>query len=91
MGLRVELVPPIVKGIGPTPLPRPERLYFEIREPIDPRAFASDPGDDDGVRALRDHVKREVEAGIESLFATREGDPHRRLWPRIVEQIARMA
>jgi 1-acyl-sn-glycerol-3-phosphate acyltransferase len=87
-GMRVDCVPPLVKGIGPTPLPRPERLYFELREPIDPRAFGDDGADDDAARALRDRVRHEVEAGIQSLFATRERDPHRRLLPRIAERFA---
>ena len=90
MGLRVELVPPIVKGIGPTPLPRPERLYFELRAPVDPREFGDDPGDDRAARALRDRVKGEVEAGIASLFAAREADPQRRLLPRLRERIGRV-
>ena len=87
LGLRVDLVPPIVKGIGPTPLPRPERLYFELREAIDPRAFARTPDDEAGVRALRDHVRAEVEAGIESLRAAREVDPNRRLLTRLARQL----
>jgi len=90
MGWRVDVLPPLVKGIGPTPLPRPERLYFEIRAPIDPRAYGSDPGDDEAVRALRDHVMREVEAGIASLHAARDGDPHRRLLPRLASGLLRV-
>lgn len=87
LGLRVDLVPPLVKGIGPTPLPRPERLYFEMREPLDPRAFATDPDDEAGVRALRDAVKAEVEAGIASLRAAREIDPNRRLLTRLARRL----
>lgn len=90
LGFRVDILPPLVRGIGPTPLPRPERLYFEIREPVDPRAFGSDPEDDGSVRALRDHVAREVEAGIASLHATREGDPYRRLLPRLTAGVLRV-
>jgi 1-acyl-sn-glycerol-3-phosphate acyltransferase len=89
MGFRVELVPPLVRGLGPTPLPRPERLYFELRPPIDPREFGDDPGNDVAVRALRDRVKQEVEAGIVSLFAARDVDPHRQLLPRIVDRLGR--
>ena len=87
LGFRVDILPPLVKGIGPTPLPRPERLYFEIREPVDPRAHGNDPNDDGAVRAVRDHVKREIEAGIASLHATRESDPHRRLLPRLASGV----
>jgi len=91
LGFRVDLLPPIVKGIGPTPLPRPERLYFEMRDPVDPHAFATRAGDDDGVRALRDHVRAEVEAGIASLQAAREVDPDRKLLPRLTRRLRRRA
>jgi 1-acyl-sn-glycerol-3-phosphate acyltransferase len=91
MGFRVDLVPPIVKGIGPTPLPRPERLYFEVRDAVDPRSYASSPDDEQGVRALRDRVKQEVEAGIASLHVARAVDPKRRLLPRLAGPLRRRA
>jgi 1-acyl-sn-glycerol-3-phosphate acyltransferase len=61
-------VPSIVRGIGPTPIPRPRRLYFWFGEPIDSGSFS---GDAAGARALRDTVKREVEGGIDFLLSER--------------------
>jgi 1-acyl-sn-glycerol-3-phosphate acyltransferase len=86
-GFRVEVLPPLVKGIGPTPIPRPERLYFEFRPAIDPRAYGTAPTDE-AARALRDRVKAEVEAGIASLLARQSQDPHRRLIPRLARRLS---
>ena len=38
-------VPPVVRGIGLTPIPRPERLYFWFGEPIDTTRFAGHDSD----------------------------------------------
>lgn len=73
--------PPIPRGIGPTLLPRPERLYFWFGEEIDTAPFAG--SGDDGVRELRDTVKAEVEGGIALLLEERERDPHRGLRERL--------
>lgn len=70
-------VPSIVRGIGPTPIPKPVRLYFWFGDPIDTRQFAGAKGDA-GARALRDVVKREVEGGIEFLLAERTASRRRR-------------
>ena len=76
-------VPPIVHGVGPTPLPRPERLYFWFGEPIDTKRFARRHDDADAARAVRDETKQAIEAGIEFLLAERDADPNRGLVARL--------
>ena len=56
LGVRTDVIMPIVKGIGPTPLPRPERLYFHFAPPIDPRKFEGRYQDDEACYALRREV-----------------------------------
>lgn len=73
-------LPSVPRGIGPTLLPRPKRMYYRFGEPIDAGEFRS--GGDAGVRRLRDAVKRDVEDGIEFLLAEREADPERSLLSR---------
>jgi 1-acyl-sn-glycerol-3-phosphate acyltransferase len=73
LGIRSDVVMPLVKGVGPTPLPRPERMYFHIGEPI--RVVRA--GGDDAARELRDRVKAAVEEGIEELLHLRARDPGR--------------
>lgn len=62
-------LPSIVHGIGPTPLPRPQQLFFWFGEPIPTGRFAG--SGDDGARALRDEVRAAVEGGIELLLERR--------------------
>lgn len=66
-------IPSIVRGIGPTPIPRMTRLYYWVGEPIDSGSFKR-KDKDAGARALRDVVKAEVEGGIEFLRAERRRD-----------------
>ena len=69
-------LPPIAHGIGPTLIPRPERLYFWFGEPIDTVRFDG-RADDDAARQLRDEVRGAVLSGIEFLLAERHADPQR--------------
>ena len=78
-------VPPVVRGVGLTPLPRPERLYFWFGEPIDTTGFA-DHNDDTAARAVRDEVKASVMAGIQFLRDERDKDPDRDLTKRLLRR-----
>lgn len=73
---RPEMVPPMATGIGPTPLPRPERFYFGFGAPIQTTGIG-DPGDPAVIETLRDEVRAAVEAEIEALLAKRELDSER--------------
>ncbi len=74
-----EVVPPIARGVGlgPLPLPRPERLYLHFDAPIDTARFAGRHEDEEVCLALRAEVERAVEAGIARLMERREADPER--------------
>jgi 1-acyl-sn-glycerol-3-phosphate acyltransferase len=85
-----ELLFPVVRGLGPTPLPRPQRIYGRIAQPIDARTFGSSWDDTDGARALRDEVRRAVQAGIAELQAERQRDPARKLVPRLRGEVRRL-
>jgi 1-acyl-sn-glycerol-3-phosphate acyltransferase len=80
--VRVPL-PPLVRGVGPTRLPRPERLYFHFGEPIDTTRFNGRSDDDAAARALRDQVRTAVETGIDELQQFRGADPRRGLVARL--------
>ena len=85
-----DLLFPVVRGLGPTPLPRPQRIYGRIAAPIDARAFGSSWDDADAARALRDAVSVAIRDGIDDLLAEREDDPARRLVPRVRGEVSRM-
>jgi 1-acyl-sn-glycerol-3-phosphate acyltransferase len=86
MGLRRDLIVPLVRGIGPTPIPRPERLYFKLSAPIDTTAYGGDTKDLEACRALRRQVQRELQAGIEFLRWQQAVDPHRTLRGRLTRR-----
>jgi 1-acyl-sn-glycerol-3-phosphate acyltransferase len=72
---------PIVKGIGPTPIPRPERQYYWFGEPIETAAVAAT--DDRAVGRLRDQTKAAIEQGIEFLLGEQRADPNRSVLRRL--------
>jgi 1-acyl-sn-glycerol-3-phosphate acyltransferase len=78
--------PPVVRGIGLTPIPRLDRLYFWFGEPIDSTRFGSRFDDTAAARALRDEVKHDILAGIQFLRDERDQDPHRGLSSRLLHR-----
>lgn len=83
LSLRTDVLLPIVRGVGVTPLPRPERMYFRFGPAIDARAWAGRHEESAACEQLRDQVRDAVQAGIVGLLARREQDPLRSLAARL--------
>jgi 1-acyl-sn-glycerol-3-phosphate acyltransferase len=75
--------PPVVRGVGLTPIPRPARLYFWFGEPIDSTRFGNRFDDTAAACALRDEVKQAILVGIQLLRDERDQDPNRSLPSRL--------
>ena len=73
---------PIVRGIGPTPMPRPERQYYWFGEPIDTSAVRTT--DDRTVSDIRDQTKASIERGIDFLLDEQRFDPNRSVLKRLL-------
>jgi 1-acyl-sn-glycerol-3-phosphate acyltransferase len=73
---------PIVRGIGPTPIPRPERQYYWFGDPIDTSAVAGT--DDRAVEDIRDRTKTAIEQGIAFLLTEQQADPERSVIRRLL-------
>lgn len=73
---------PIVRGIGPTPIPRPERQYYWFGAPIDTGGIAAD--DDRAIGRIRDETKSAIEEGIAFLLGEQERDPDRSVVRRLL-------
>jgi 1-acyl-sn-glycerol-3-phosphate acyltransferase len=84
---RAEDLPPIIKGIGPTPIPRPERLYFRFGPPVPTAHLRGQESSAAVVRAVRDEVKAAVEGQLVELLALRQADPRRKLLPRLARAL----
>ncbi|MFN8159813.1 MAG: lysophospholipid acyltransferase family protein [Solirubrobacterales bacterium] len=90
VGVNPEMLFPLVRGIGPTPIPRPQRIYGRISAPIEASEYGSDWSDEEGAKRLRDAVREEVARGIEELLAERAEDPARHLGPRLIGETVRV-
>ncbi|MBV8350280.1 MAG: acyltransferase family protein [Mycolicibacterium sp.] len=75
---------PIVRGVGPTPIPRPERQYHWFGEPIHTTGVKGREADEAVVRGVRDATKAAVEKGIGFLLVERINDPNRSVIKRLV-------
>lgn len=83
LGINPELNPPMVKGIGPTPLPRPERFYYSAGAPIDPTPWLEAEDLDAAAADLRDVVRKGLEEELQFLFNERDRDSGRTLVGRL--------
>ena len=59
--------PPLVRGLGLTAVPRPEKMYFSIGRPIDMARYRGQEDDPDVLRRLRSRVGRSLEQLIVEL------------------------
>lgn len=81
---------PLLKKLGvrkdavmPLSRPRsPQRLYFQLAEPIATMGLRHT--DDDAMRALRDRVRDAVQVGIDELHQVRARDPEREILPTLL-------
>jgi 1-acyl-sn-glycerol-3-phosphate acyltransferase len=81
---RPDMIPPVVRGIGPTMIPRPVRFYFDFAAPVETAPFAGRQGDEGLCFAVREVVRRAVEDGLQRLLVERERDPDDALLPRLL-------
>ncbi|GLP81992.1 membrane protein [Mycobacterium antarcticum] len=77
---RSDMTMPLMRGIGPTLIPRPQRMYLRFGTPIDtsrPKGAVAEKW----VATVRDRAKTELEADLAALLELRAGDPYRQLAP----------
>jgi 1-acyl-sn-glycerol-3-phosphate acyltransferase len=81
---RADVLPPLVRGVGPTAVPRAERFYFHFGETVETRHLAGREGDPRACLAVREQVRQAIEDGITRLLLERERDPDRALLARML-------
>lgn len=85
LGIHTELTPPLVRGVGLTPLPRPERFYFAAGAPIDPGPWRDAADLDEAADQLSRMVRKALREEILYLLHHRTGDRGRTLGGRLRE------
>ncbi|MFV8050239.1 lysophospholipid acyltransferase family protein [Mycobacterium sp. 48b] len=71
---------PLVRGIGPTLIPRPQRMYVRFAEPIDTVKPAR-VQDAKWVDTVKHRTQESLEESLDELLAIRREDPYRELNP----------
>lgn len=87
LGLRDDLIIPVATGVGITPLPKPQRFYYQFQKPISMAPYQGLEDDPEMVADLKAIVRQEVELGIDTLHAIRAKDPKRKLGRRVLSQL----
>lgn len=77
-----DAIPPLVKGIGPTLIPRPQRFYFGFGPRISVTEFKGLPANQETLMALREKVAASIESQLDLLERYRETDRARN-WSRL--------
>ncbi|HEU5023946.1 MAG TPA: lysophospholipid acyltransferase family protein [Spirillospora sp.] len=89
-GMRDDVLMPVSRGVGPTPIPRPQRLYFGFGEPIDTALWAGRADDDRAAAEVRDLTRKAVEEIILGLRAEQRDDPSRTPAGRVARTAGRL-
>lgn len=69
-----DMIPPLARGLGPTPLPRPQRLYFGFGERITTQPLQGNVTDANQLWQVREQVAASIEDQFEQLKVFREID-----------------
>jgi 1-acyl-sn-glycerol-3-phosphate acyltransferase len=69
-----EEFPPVVRGLGLTMIPRPEKLYFSIGRPIETARYRDEARNPQRLRRVRDRVSRSLVQLIAELRALQARD-----------------
>jgi 1-acyl-sn-glycerol-3-phosphate acyltransferase len=77
---RPEMAMPLVRGIGPTLIPRPQRMYLRFGTPIETAKPAAADADE-WVQTIKERTQSALEELLADLLRLRDGDPYRELNP----------
>lgn len=75
-----EMAMPLQRGIGPTLIPRPQRMYLRFGAPIDTAKLAR-VANEEWVATVRDRAQQSLERILADLLDVRAKDPYRHLNP----------
>ena len=77
---RTDMALPLMHGIGPTLIPRPQRMYLRFAAPIDTTKPAG-ISEEKWVATVKQHTQESLEQTLADLLAIRNGDPYCELNP----------
>jgi 1-acyl-sn-glycerol-3-phosphate acyltransferase len=77
---RPDMALPLRHGIGPTLIPRPQRMYLRFAVPVDTTKPAG-VSEEKWVATVKQNTQESLEQTLTDLLAIRNGDPYRELNP----------
>ncbi|AGP63976.1 hypothetical protein OEM_24410 [Mycobacterium intracellulare subsp. yongonense 05-1390] len=77
---RPDMAMPLLRGIGPTLIPRPQRMYLRFGAPIDTTTPLG-VENEQWVDIVKERTRRQLETILSELLRFREKDPYRGLNP----------
>ena len=77
---RTDMALPLMHGIGPTLIPRPQRMYLRFAAPIDTTKPAG-ISEEKWVATVKQNTQESLEQTLADLLAIRNGDPYCELNP----------
>ncbi|MCB9233931.1 MAG: acyltransferase family protein [Bacteroidia bacterium] len=80
-------IPPIVKGVGITGLPRPERLYIKVGDRISTRQFKGKEDDEATLLEVRGQTETALESMFAELMEFRESDKDEEWWRKWLKNL----
>jgi 1-acyl-sn-glycerol-3-phosphate acyltransferase len=85
---RADMAMPLIRGVGPTLIPRPRRMYLEFGEPISTTRPARTNAAT-WLETVRENTRDSLESILADLQVVRADDPFRKLnplaWPNAVQ------
>jgi len=82
-----EEIPAITRGIGLTPLPRPERVYVSFGKAVETKSYKGQHEDKDVLFALREQVENEIKKQLGELLLLRYQDQDTSLFRRFLNRL----
>jgi 1-acyl-sn-glycerol-3-phosphate acyltransferase len=77
---RTDMAFPLVHGVGPTPIPRPQRMYLRFAAPIDTTKPARVSAEK-WVTTIKQSTEESLQQALADLLTIRSNDPHPRAEP----------
>jgi 1-acyl-sn-glycerol-3-phosphate acyltransferase len=77
---RTDMALPLMRGIGPTLIPRPQRMYLRFAAPID-TTKPTRVSEEKWVAAVKQNTQESLEQTLADLLVVRSNDPYRELNP----------
>jgi 1-acyl-sn-glycerol-3-phosphate acyltransferase len=79
-----ELIPPLVRGIGNTVIPRPAKFYFSFGKRISTARYKSKFNDEANQELIKGKVEKALHSQFSKLFEIRAKDNDRSKWRRLL-------